>query len=37
MSRSGLVCAGQNRFEPVKTGLSRFGLVETSQNQFEPV
>ncbi|EPJ19232.1 hypothetical protein CP02DC21_1169, partial [Chlamydia psittaci 02DC21] len=32
LSRSGLVSAGQNRFKPVKTGLSWFGLVETSQN-----
>ncbi|EPJ19233.1 hypothetical protein CP02DC21_1170 [Chlamydia psittaci 02DC21] len=37
MSRSCLVSAGQNRFEPVKSVLSRFGLVETSQNRFEPV
>ncbi|EPJ15127.1 hypothetical protein CP02DC18_1275, partial [Chlamydia psittaci 02DC18] len=37
LSRSGLVSAGQNRFETVKSVLSRFGLVETSQNRFEPV
>ncbi|EPJ19024.1 hypothetical protein CP02DC21_1422 [Chlamydia psittaci 02DC21] len=37
MRRSGLVSAGQNRFEPVKTGLSWFGLVETTENRFDPV
>ncbi|EPL04497.1 hypothetical protein CP02DC14_1291, partial [Chlamydia psittaci 02DC14] len=31
------VSSGQNRFEPVKIGLSRSGLVSASLVWFEPV
>ncbi|EPJ22969.1 hypothetical protein CPC698_1497 [Chlamydia psittaci C6/98] len=41
MSRSGLLCAGQNRFEPFKTGLwpsfRRSGLVCSGLMRFYPV